>query len=614
MDNKTLTIAIAIINLFFTINVFITSIQRKSKKLYFLCSAFLSLALGYTFVVLCENSGLKVAGMVFNFFFGTFFILYYAGVRSYGGLKSWPLRFWIYLLANFLAQILVAAFYPVYSLRVTMISATIVLIFADAFFSMIPIQQKVKRSTRLIVLIFIFGYPIYVLVRLVIVILSQESEKFLTDSSTESTVTLVFMMISSGVYAAVATIVDNRQFLAILKSKNDQSLSMVEQLRINDENKNKFLSVLSHELRNPLASISMGLSLLSNQVPEGDSHTRARVTMDSMGRQILNLTRLVDDLLDINRINQQKIVLKKEPVNLNLMLQQILNDCRWQFVDKGIRLTDQIAISPLVLSADPVRLTQVVSNLLHNALKFTETGGEVTLALARTESYTTSQPQEIILQVCDSGIGIEPSLLPNLFEPFRQIDQSLQREFGGLGLGLVIARSIIALHGGSIEVASQGTGLGSAFTVRLPYVPLRPEPAVTFPVVKNIHQANLRILVIEDNLDLNAILCEMLESEGHQIAQATTGCEGIAKAKTFKPDVIICDIGLSDLDGYAVASRLREDTLTRSIYLIAFSGYARPADIDRSKAAGFDRHLAKPVNYPQLYKILAEVPEFARNL
>jgi signal transduction histidine kinase len=602
MDNKTLAIAVAILSLLFAINVLITSIQRKSRALNYLSGSFLSLAVGFSLVVALEGKGHGVAAFCYNQLLFTFYVLYYAGIRHYAGLDIWPRRFWTYLFACLAGQLMTAIVLQSYSLRVAAISTMIVMIYSDAFISTIDVQSQMSKGTRLITRIFLFGYPAYILTRLVVVVQSRAPEKFLTDNSLESTITLVFMMLSCGVYAAIATIVENQQILAVLNSKNEHALDMVEKLRESDKNKTTFLGILSHELRNPLASISMGLTLLNKQIPAGETGLKAHGTTDLMDRQVSHLTHLVDDLLDITRINQHRVVLKKERIDLKQLLHQIIEDYKCQFAAKEVNMVIHLDPDPIILEADPVRLTQVVGNLLHNAVKFTECCGAVLFALEKDE-----QTKEVVIKVKDNGIGIEPSILPTLFEQFKQVDQSINRGYGGLGLGLSIAKSIIDLHGGQIEAASEGLSKGACFTVRLPLQHLTDAPLRNHATKAADRKRDLSILIIEDNTDLNAILGEMLKSAGHKIAQATDGPAGLAKAKAFKPDAVICDIGLPGLNGYEVATAIRSDSKIKDTYLIAFSGYAQSNDIEKSQAAGFDKHLAKPVDYDILFKILAEV-------
>ena len=215
--------------------------------------------------------------------------------------------------------------------------------------------------------------------------------------------------------------------------------------------------------------------------------------------------------------------------------------------------------------------------------------------------------RQALITVQDSGIGIDAAYLPTLFEQFMQVDQSLNRGMGGLGLGLAIAKSIIEMHGGEIAVTSDGLGHGTRFTIRIPLLQVNETSLMAETAKAGAVLKALRILVIEDNPDLNAILCDVLQSANHQVEQAINGPAGILIAKSFKPDVIICDIGLPGMSGYDVAKAIRSHHATMDTYLIAFSGYAHAADIERAKAAGFDKHLAKPVDYGRLFKILAEV-------
>ncbi len=399
-----------------------------------------------------------------------------------------------------------------------------------------------------------------------------------------------------------------------LRTSEEQALVMVEKLRLINDNKNAFLSTLSHELRNPLAAISMGLSLLQRQIADAVDVHKVLLTLDLMNRQTSLLTHLVDDLLDVTRITRKSIVLHKQTVDLCYLLGQIVADHQVQFNQKGVHLRLELAlpwtaadtVSPaplaLMLDADPMRLTQVFGNLLHNALKFTAQGGETVISLAIDE-----MTQEAVVKVCDNGIGMDVAALQNVFEPYMQIDQSLNHEYGGLGLGLVIAKSLVDLHGGQILVDSAGLGRGTQITVRLPLLQrVTRVPAWVPPLAIGRNQA-LRILIIEDNLDLNIMLQECLQSLGYQVQSAVNGLDGIALAGAFRPDVIICDIGLPGLSGFEVARAIRRDHPLPNVFLIAYSGYAQPEDLDQSKAAGFNRHLVKPLNISALINVLAEV-------
>ena len=387
-----------------------------------------------------------------------------------------------------------------------------------------------------------------------------------------------------------------------LRESEEHAHAIAEQLRQANENKNTFLSILSHELRNPLASILMGISLYK-KLPSGiEQVEKTKEIMRLLERQTVQLSRLVDDLLDVTRIARQRIVLKKERIELNRLVQHVVSDFQSQFDDKEIKLQSEFLSGSIYLEADPVRLTQVIGNVLHNAAKFTDKGGFTLVIVEKDEAKA-----EAVISVRDSGIGIPSDILPKLFEPFMQADKSLDRASGGLGLGLVIAKGIVDLHGGSIEATSEGLERGTILTIRLPLTVRKIEQLDRVPISPWKPSHSLRILLIEDNPDLTEIMCELLENLRHEVIAASTGQDGIAKAKLYNPDVIICDIGLPGMSGYEVARHLRDDVDLKDIFLVAFSGYAQPEDLERSSAAGFDRHLVKPVDVKTLIEILSEV-------
>jgi CheY-like chemotaxis protein/two-component sensor histidine kinase len=362
-----------------------------------------------------------------------------------------------------------------------------------------------------------------------------------------------------------------------------------------DRSKNEFLSVLSHELRNPLASISAGLQLL--EISNEANHVwKAK---EIMKRQVGQLYRLVNDLLDLTRITHNKIELKKERTDLNRLAYLGSQDHKPLFDNKGVILETWIGSSPINIDADPVRITQIIGNLLHNALKFTEKGGKTTLKVEENGP-------EAVICVKDTGIGIKPDILKHLFEPFTQEDTSLDRRNGGLGLGLSIVKGITELHGGSVSVSSEGLGKGSCFCIRLPLPQTTCETEEKKPVHAN-KARSLRILLIEDNRDFSDIICSMFQLLGHEAIAAFDGAEGLQKAAEFCPEVIFCDIGLPGMDGFEVARRIRSDTLLKDVCLIALTGYAGESDIEYARESGFDRHIVKPVEISLLQQILSEV-------
>lgn len=373
----------------------------------------------------------------------------------------------------------------------------------------------------------------------------------------------------------------------------------LEQLQKSNERNNKFISLLSHELRNPLASITMALNLLEQSL---NLDELSRHTFDVISRQASHLSRLVDDLLDVTRINKNYIELKKQCFDINELIRHSIDDYQKFFSNRGISLDFISSKEPLPIDADPARIAQVFGNLLHNAAKFSDEGGHVTVTAERDRIRS-----EAVVVVRDTGNGMPADILPVIFDPFVQADDSLAREKGGIGLGLAIVKGMVDLHGGSITVSSEGMNRGSEFTVRLPLAACIPkEKNETHEITEEKQCPPMKILIIEDNPDLLAIICDLLEVLGHKTVAAGDGTTGIKKAREFKPDVILCDIGLPGITGYEVAERISHDSELSDIFLIALSGYAQPRDIERARNAGFRRHLAKPVQLEVLKKALAE--------
>ncbi len=378
-----------------------------------------------------------------------------------------------------------------------------------------------------------------------------------------------------------------------LRESENRARALISRLEEADANKDRFLSVLSHELRNPLAAITVGLSILST--PE--QREQAANVMEIMHRQIHQLTKLVDDLLDLTRITHNRITLKKEPILLGEILRGAAEDIQPEFAKKNVKLSLDIPPRPVFLNADPVRIAQCAGNLLHNALKYTPAQGSVWLSLHEENG-------EAVLTVRDNGGGISPQMLPVLFEPFTQADDSLARSDGsGLGLGLSIVKGIVKLHGGSISASSDGPGKGAVFTLRLPVTRAEARQPGNTKITEP--PQGLRVLVIEDSEDQAELYGTMLRLLGHVVYTARDGAQGIEKAKKIKPDVILCDIGLPGESGYEVAGAIRKQGLTDAL-LIALTGYAGDRDIRLAMESGFDRHLAKPVQGKELQKIFLE--------
>jgi two-component system CheB/CheR fusion protein len=364
------------------------------------------------------------------------------------------------------------------------------------------------------------------------------------------------------------------------------------------QRKDEFLAMLGHELRNPLAPIRNCLQVLAMPNASEAQVERARATIE---RQVHHLTRLVDDLLDVSRISQGKILLRKEHLDLVALVRSTLEDHRGALVAAGLDLDVSLPEQPLWVSGDPTRLAQAVGNVLHNAGKFTDRGGRVAVLLGKEGS-------EAVLAVRDTGIGIEPEVLTQLFEPFSQAPPGLDRSRGGLGLGLALVRRLVALHGGLVEAASEGLGRGAEVRLRLPLDESQPAaaPAPAAPAERRAR----RCLIIEDNLDAAESMALLLQLEGHAVELAADGAQGIARARQARPDIVMCDIGLpGGLDGYAVARALRADPQLAGTFLVALTGYGQVEDQRRAREAGFDVHLTKPADFAVLRRIIADLAD-----
>jgi two-component system CheB/CheR fusion protein len=315
-------------------------------------------------------------------------------------------------------------------------------------------------------------------------------------------------------------------------------------------------------------------------------------------RQSHPKARQVDQLLDVSRIAHGKIQLHPRRLDLVCLVADACEDHRRILESAGISLAVELPEAPLWVEGDSTRLGQALGNLLQNAAKFTPSGGQVTV-----EAGPGATPVTVAVTVADTGIGIPLALLPRLFEPFVQADRSLDRTQGGLGLGLALVRGIIELHGGRVLAHSRGTGHGSTFTVELPSqsAPVDAEPS---PAPAGTRSGQLRVLIVEDNEDAADALRDLLELFGHQVDVAHSGPSGVRLAREVRPDVVLCDLGLPGMDGYAVAAALRQDPMTHSARLIAVTGYGQEEDLRRSAEAGFDAHLTKPIEVDVLRGML----------
>jgi PAS domain S-box-containing protein len=373
-------------------------------------------------------------------------------------------------------------------------------------------------------------------------------------------------------------------------------------LRQADRNKDDFIAILAHELRNPLAPIRAAVDLFQMLAPDNPVLKRAT---EAMGRQVDHITHLVDDLLDVARISRGKVALRCEPCDLAAIVRETASDYRPTIEAAGVTLALDLPDGPLAVEGDATRLAQVVGNLLHNAAKFTRRGGRIAVRLAREPEAGGAAVAgagvhaQAVLQVEDDGAGIAPELMATLFTPFTQAAQGLGRSSGGLGLGLALVKGLVELHGGSATAASPGLGLGATFCVRMPAA-VEAAPAGA-PGPDAAGAAGLRIVLIDDNRDALEMLGALLEMNGHAVDTAVDGATGLASVKALRPDAVVCDIGLpGGMDGYAVSRAIRADPGLAGILLIALSGYGQEGDKRKSADAGFDAHLVKPVRHPDL--------------
>lgn len=362
-----------------------------------------------------------------------------------------------------------------------------------------------------------------------------------------------------------------------------------------DRRKDEFLAMLSHELRNPLAPVLNGLHIL--RIP-GVSPETAERTRDMMGRQLHHLIRLVDDLLDVSRIVRGRIELRKEAYDFRQVVDRAVETARPLIDAQGHELTLDIPTDPIWMTGDPIRLTQVVANLLNNAAKYTERGGQIRL-------FARQEGDELIVRVRDTGVGISPDLLTKIFDLFMQAESTLARSQGGLGIGLTLVRRLVELHGGRIEALSEGPGKGSEFVIHLPN---SSQPsAETKPQANAVAIPFLRVLVVDDNVDAAESLAVLLRDLGQEVRVAHDGRAALSAAAGYRPDVVLLDIGLPELSGYDVARQLRQDPAFQDTLLVAVTGYGQDEDRHRSTDAGFDHHLVKPVDPGTLRQVLGPV-------
>jgi two-component system, sensor histidine kinase len=369
-----------------------------------------------------------------------------------------------------------------------------------------------------------------------------------------------------------------------------------EALRLADQRKDEFLATLAHELRNPLAPIRNALEILRIA---GDDPAKSAKAREMMTRQVAQMVRLVDDLIDLSRITTGKLAVRKAPIDLRTAIRDAIETAR-PFIDSRKHdLAVQLPREPLPVEGDQTRIAQVVSNLLNNAAKYTEPGGRIELAARR-------EGAEVLVTVKDNGIGLEPDQTARIFDMFVQVDRSLERTQAGLGVGLTLSRTLVELHQGRIEVASAGKGKGSEFTVRLPVSTVRLQDPAAGGGRESAEGQARRVLLADDNEDFVNSLGQILSARGHEVRIAYDGERAIRDALEFQPDIAFLDIGMPKVHGYDVARRLRADPATAACLLVAVTGWGQESDRALARDAGFDRHLVKPVDPAEIEAMVAE--------
>jgi PAS domain S-box-containing protein len=378
------------------------------------------------------------------------------------------------------------------------------------------------------------------------------------------------------------------------KRLEDELRGRAQQLTEADHRKNEFLATLAHELRNPLAPIRNGLQIL--RLGQRDPEVMEQVR-DMMDRQLAQMVRLVDDLLDLSRVSRGTIELRKQRIELAKIVQQAAETSLPLIEQAGHRLTIDVPRTAIYVDADLTRMAQVFSNIFNNAAKYTEPGGKIHLTVQR-------QDGEAIVSVKDNGIGIPAEMLPNVFDIFTQVDRNLERSQSGLGIGLSIVKKLVEMHGGFVEVKSDGHGMGSEFIVRLPVVLSVVQPQSEEEERTGV-SGRRRVLVVDDNRDAATSLAIMLRLMGNESKTAHDGLEALEVAAAFRPDLILLDIGMPKLNGYDTARQIRQESWGKHVALVALTGWGQEEDRRKSRDAGFDSHMVKPIQLQELEKLLA---------
>ncbi|HSC88803.1 MAG TPA: response regulator [Polyangiaceae bacterium] len=383
-----------------------------------------------------------------------------------------------------------------------------------------------------------------------------------------------------------------------VKERTEELSRSEAELRRAAEQKDEFLAVLAHELRNPLAPLRMGLDLVMAERAYTSSVARTLGTMD---RQLRHMVRLIDDLLDISRLSRGALELRTEPVDLGALILDTVEAYRPLLEAKSQNLELSLGAG-VERSVDSTRIAQLLGNLLHNANKFTTEGGNIRVELAEMDDVA-------VLSVLDDGIGLPPGSEEQAFQMFARIARADHAAQPGLGIGLALARRLATMHGGSLVAERRQEGAGTAFRLKLPADPATQCSQPTFPPVSSARSnASRRVLVIEDNDDVASTLADWLQAKGHDVEVATDGPGGIAKAAEMHPEIILCDLGLPGLSGLEVCRRLRTLPTAERPVIVALTGWGRQADREQTRASGFDHHLVKPIDPGALLELLEEIP------
>ena len=394
---------------------------------------------------------------------------------------------------------------------------------------------------------------------------------------------------------------------AELAARNAELRLSEDRLREADRRKDEFLATLAHELRNPLAPIRSAVAVLRSFAIGEDDRLEAQLIIE---RQVSQMARLIDDLLDVSRITAGKLPLKKQQLALADVIELAIATVKPHIDEQRHRLVVSVPGDRIIVDADEARLSQVFANLLHNACKYTEEGGEILIAAALPDESTVE------IAVRDNGIGIPAAFLPRLFQKFSQVAPALERSQGGLGLGLALVQGIVTLHDGHVEARSAGVGRGSEFVVRLPVVAVTPAVEAAAPAVDETprHRVSRRVLVVDDNEDSADSLALLLRLAGHLVETAHDGEAALEAAERFQPDAILLDLGMPRLNGYEVCERVRARAWGQSVLLVAQTGWGQAQDRARTQEAGFDAHLTKPIDPDVVMEMLVDLkPRDLRN-